>query len=139
MDALAYSEKQIDVLMSVVTLLLPLSTGFVVLAAAGLPKLAAAGALKTGPQRRNIIASFVLIVFSIGLWGGCLAFMLDSARPFKLSPATTPMLKVPLLNAEWGFAIRCAQIGFVSFFFALVFYAAAAYPALGVVIREKGK
>ena len=105
MDGLAYSEKQLDLLTSVVTLLLPLSTGFVVLVAAGLPRLAAGGLLKTIRQRRMLVASFVLIVCSIGFWSSCLAFLVDTARPFDLPPGVVPTVNLRLLNAEWQAAL----------------------------------
>jgi hypothetical protein len=137
MDGLAYSEKQVDILMSAVSLLLPLSTGFVVLVGAGLARLAAAGALRTQRQRATVAGSFLLVMLSIGLWSGCLAFIVDCARPFDLPGDPVPALHVGRLNAEWSAAIACAQLGLLSFFFALLCYAAAAYPALGVVIRDK--
>ena len=137
MENIEYSSKQIDTLLSAVTILLPLSTGFILLMGAGFSTLSGAGVLKGKRYQTFLTYAFVLSVVSIGLYSGCVAFLVDCSRAFEQGGASKLTLKY--LNIEWSAAIYCVQLGLLSFFGAVVCYSSVAYRGLEVLARGSSR
>ena len=85
MDSVAYSSKQVELLLEATKVLLPVCTAFVLLAANSLQHFEQQKLLGSRSLRFTMILCFALSILSIGLWSGVLAFMVDCSHPLIVS------------------------------------------------------
>lgn len=130
MESLAYSWKQVEVLLEATKVLIPVNTGYVLIVIAGLRHLQKRKLFATSSARRILISSFLLAIVSIGFWSGVLAFMVDCSQPFELAKAATLTINTSQLNLEWRLGLICAQLALISFFASIALYSCLAYKLL---------
>ena len=137
MDSLAYSSKQVELLLEATKVLLPVCTGFVLLAANSLHRFEQQKLLASQSLRFIMILCFALSILSIGLWSGVLAFMVDCSHPFdRVEPLSTLRISITTLNWEWDLGQLCAEVALISFFASVATYCLLAYKLLNR-IRSK--
>lgn len=123
MNEIAYSAKQVALLVDVAKVLLPVCTGFLVLAAKTLLWTRESGIKLRTSEKILWMGAFTWATVSAALWIAVLALMVDCFHPFERYDKANLALSPKLLNWEWGFAQTSAQIALITFGFGLAFYA----------------
>lgn len=136
MESLSYSLKQVEHLLEAAKVLIPVCTGYVLLAVAGIRQLLENKLLAIPSARFLVVASFVLVIVSIGFWCGVLAFMVDCSNPFDRAQGSASSINAKQLNLEWTLGLLCAQLALISFFSSITLYCSLAYKLLLSVKRN---
>jgi len=137
MDSVAYSSKQVELLLEATKVLLPVCTAFVLLAANSLQHFEQQKLLGSRSLRFTMILCFALSIVSIGLWSGVLAFMVDCSHPFDRVESSALRINITKLNWEWDLGQLCAELALISFFASVATYCLLAYRLLNRISEVK--
>jgi hypothetical protein len=136
MIIIAYSAKQVDVLIDSCKVLIPVITGYIVIVVGSLGQLEKKRLISRRTVRRRLIGSFFMAIVALGLWSGVLALMVDCSFPFSRLSQALDSIPSERLNVEWITGLVCAQAGLISFFFSVCLFAYVAYEMLSDVSEK---
>lgn len=126
MEYITFSLKQIELLFETIKILIPVSTGFIVLVVSGLKLLIDKKVSITKIEKKLFLLILVGTVIAIGLWSGSLAFLIDCANTFGRMENNFN-LNISQLNWEYKMGQLCAQIAHLSFFISIIIFCILSY------------
>ncbi len=126
-ETIIFSQKQIEFLLESAKILIPLSTGFILLISSSITKFKELKISNSESNKILIIGVYAWIIISIGLWSGVIAFMIDCSHPFERFDGATTFISFEQLNWEYRMGVLTAKCALISFFIGVILYSICAY------------
>ncbi len=108
---IVYSQKQVEYLIEVAKVLIPVSTAFLGFLIACLPIIQEKGIKFDAFEKILLACPFFLTILSILLWCGTLAFMIDCSHSFERYNNTPLFIPISWLNWEFKMGQYASQLG----------------------------
>lgn len=127
MEKIFYSLKQVELMVETTKVLIPLCTGFIIIAAKTILWTKEKNIQIQSIERLIMIIVFVFSILSVSLWCCVFALMIDCANVFTRYKDSLSSISVDQLNWEWSVGQLCAQSALLSLSISIILYSIFTY------------